>query len=187
VGDRCGTGAALEGAVEARERGLVRFIGVTGHGTTAAAMHRCSLECFDFDSVLLPYNYLMIKNPQYKADFDSLLILCQERNVAAQTIKSIARGAASERRLAALMGTACPSAQKTEPTHNTWYPAVAAQADIDNAVHWVLGNEAVFLSTVGDMRLLPKVLDAASRFKAQPSEQMMTAQVRGLEMSPGIP
>ena len=182
-----GPGGALEAAVEARERGLVRFIGVTGHGTTAAAMHRRSLERFDFDSVLLPYNYLMTKDPQYNADFESLVVLCQDRNVAVQTIKSIARGAAGETRLAALMGASSSSAQELEPLPNTWYPPLTAQEDIDQAVHWVLGHQAAFLNTAGDMRLLPRVLDAASRFHTPPPDGVMKEQVARLQMIPVFP
>ncbi len=182
-----GPGGALEAAVEARERGLVRFIGVTGHGTTAAAMHRRSLERFDFDSVLLPYNYLMTKDPQYNADFESLMVLCQDRNVAVQTIKSIARGAAGETRLAALMGAGNSSAQQLEPIPNTWYPPLTAQEDIDQAVHWVLGHQAAFLNAAGDIRLLPRVLDAASRFHTPPRDEAMKEQVARLQMIPVFP
>jgi aryl-alcohol dehydrogenase-like predicted oxidoreductase len=191
-----GPGGALEAAVEARERKLVRFIGVTGHGTAAAAMHRRSLERFDFDSVLLPYNYLMMQNPQYRADFDSLQSICRERNVAVQTIKSIARGAADPRRAALVYpGSAAAKGHELlpdrrgidKPQHTTWYPPLSDQEDIGMAVHWVLGNHAVFLNTVGDLGLLPRVLAAASRFRAQPSEQMMTGQVRKLQMSPVFP
>jgi len=182
-----GPGGALEAAVEARESGLVRFIGVTGHGTTAAAMHRRSLERFDFDSVLLPYNYLMTKNPQYNTDFQSLAVLCHNRSVAIQTIKSIARRAAGEARLAAPMGATSPSAEESEPIPNTWYPPLTTQEDIDYAVHWVLGNEAVFLNTAGDMRLLPKVLDAASRFHSPPPEEVMEQQVASRQMIPVFP
>ncbi len=84
-------GGALDAAIEAREQGLVRFIGVTGHGGSIAAMHRRSLERFDFDSVLLPYSYIMMQDPHYAADFEALFELCRARNVAVQTIKSIAR------------------------------------------------------------------------------------------------
>jgi len=182
-----GPGGALEAAVEAQERGLVRFIGVTGHGTTAAAMHRRSLERFDFDSVLLPYNYLMTKDPRYNAEFESLVVLCQDRNVAVQTIKSIARGAAGETRLAALMGASNSSAQQLEPIPNTWYPPLIAQEDIDQAVHWVLGHQAAFLNTAGDMRLLPRVLDAASRFHTPPPDEVMKEQVARLQMIPVFP
>ncbi len=65
-----GPGGALEAAVEAREQGLVRFIGVTGHGVTVARQHARALERFPFDSVLLPYSYIMMQNPDYAADVD---------------------------------------------------------------------------------------------------------------------
>ncbi|MCB9421673.1 MAG: aldo/keto reductase [Ardenticatenaceae bacterium] len=146
-----GPGGALEAFIEAREQGLVRFLGVTGHGTTIAQMHLRSLERFDFDSVLLPYNYAMMQNEQYAADFAALLAVCQERKVAVQTIKAITRG---------------PWGDKP-PTRATWYEPLEKQEEIDTAVHYVLNNPSFFLNTVGDIHLLPKVLDAASRFRPQ--------------------
>jgi len=163
-----GPGGALEAFIEAREQGLVRFLGVTGHGTTIAAMHKRSLERFDFDSVLLPYNYVMMQNTQYAADFEELLTICQGRNVAVQTIKSIAQG---------------PWGDKPQ-THSTWYEPLEEQADIDRAVHWVLNQPNIFLNTVADIHLLPKVLDAATRFQTGPSEEEMQAEVDKLEMTP---
>ena len=163
-----GPGGALEAAIEAREEELVRFIGVTGHGVTAPAMHKRSLESFDFDSVLLVHNYPMVQNPQYAADFEALIDLCHERNVAVQTIKAIARG---------------PWGDKPQ-TRNTWYEPLEEQADIDRAVHWVLGRPGIFLNTAGDIHVLPKVLDAASRFQAAPSEGEMKELVAKLEMTP---
>lgn len=163
-----GPGGALEAFVEAQEQGLARFLGVTGHGTNVAAMHKRSLERFDFDSVLLPYNYIMMQNPQYAADFESLLAMCQARNVAVQTIKSIAQG---------------PWGDKPQ-TRATWYEPLENQADIDRAVHWVLSRPGIFLNTVGDIHLLPKVLDAASRFESGPSEAEMQADVERLEITP---
>jgi len=166
-----GPGGALEAAVEAREEGLLRFIGVTGHGVTAPAMHRRSLERFGFDSVLLPCNYLMFQNPQYAADFEALAILCQERNVAVQTIKSIARREWGD----------------TPRTRSTWYEPLEEQTDIDRAVHWVLGQEGVFLNTAGDIHILPRVLDAASRFQTSASDEEMLEMVAKLEMVPLFP
>ena len=84
-----GPGGALEAAIQAREQGLVRFIGITGHGLTVAKMHRQALERFYFDSVLLPLNFLMLQNQQYRSDFLGLVEICQARNVAVQTIKSL--------------------------------------------------------------------------------------------------
>ncbi|MEW6272961.1 MAG: aldo/keto reductase [Thermodesulfobacteriota bacterium] len=85
------SGGALEALVRARDEGLVRFIGVTGHGTYAPAMHLRSLERFPFDSVLAPYNRSMMAQPEYARDFEELYRVCRERGVALQTIKSIAR------------------------------------------------------------------------------------------------
>ena len=163
-----GPGGALEAAIEAREQGLVRFIGVTGHGVAAPEMHRRSLERFDFDSVLLPYNYMMMQNPRYAADFRALMALCQKRNVAVQTIKSIARG---------------PWGTKTR-TRATWYEPLEDQDAIDKAVRWVLGRPGIFLNTAADVRLLPKVLDAASRFQTQPSDGEMKKEAARLKIKP---
>jgi aryl-alcohol dehydrogenase-like predicted oxidoreductase len=163
-----GPGGALEAAIEAREQGLLRFIGVTGHGLHIAAMHRRSLLHFDFDSVLLPYNYVLMQNAKYAADFERLIALCQERNVAVQTIKGITRG---------------PWAT-TERNHATWYQPLEEQADIDKAVHWVIGREPFFLNTAGDIDLLPRVLDAASRFSARPSDEEMAQVMADKQMTP---
>src|SRR5258708_37403319 len=86
-----GPGGALEAAIEARDQGLVRFIGVTGHGVTVAGMHKRALKRFDFDSVLLPYSFVLAKNKQYLADFNGLVDVCRAKNVAVQTIKSVVR------------------------------------------------------------------------------------------------
>ena len=162
-----GPGGALEAAVEAREKGWTRFIGVTGHGWMIAAMHKRSLRQFDFDSVLMPYNYLLHANDRYRNDFEEVVRLCKERGVAVQTIKSLARGP---------WGVA-------PQTRNTWYQPLEEQRDIDLAVHWVLGRGDVFLNTVGDVDLLPKVLDAASRFEKQPRREEMEALVQRNRMS----
>ena len=163
-----GPDGALKGIVEAREQDLVKYIGVTGHGYTAAAMHIRSLERFEFDSVLLPYNYMMMQDPQYSADFESLLKLCKDRNVAVQTIKSLAyRPWGNKRR-----------------TRTTWYEPFEDQINIDRAVHWVLNREGIFLNTSADIHLLPKLLDAASRFKIGPLEEEMQSKTSQIGMKP---
>jgi aryl-alcohol dehydrogenase-like predicted oxidoreductase len=142
-----GPGGALEALVEARDRGQVRFIGVTGHGTRVAAMHLRSLERFPFDSVLLPYNFTMMNQPEYVADFDALISLCGERGVAVQTIKSIAR-----RRW---------EADDTSPRYS-WYEPLRDPDAIRRAVRFVLRRPGLFLNTSSDATLLRTVLEAAA-------------------------
>ncbi|MCK4949170.1 MAG: aldo/keto reductase [Thermoplasmata archaeon] len=155
-----GPEGTLEASIEARDEGWVRFLGVTGHGSKVPAMHRQSLERFDFDTVQLPYNYMMMQNPRYAADFNELIEMCRSRNVVVQTIKSIARWP-------------CRGGSKT---YNTcFYEPLETQDAIDKSVHWSLGFQDSFLITTGDMQLLPKVLDAANRFEARPSEADMVA------------
>lgn len=163
-----GPGGALEAVIRARDEGLARFIGVTGHGVPVARMHRRSLERFDFDAVLLPYSYILMQNPEYAADFEALSNLCAERNVAMQTIKGITRAPWGDR----------------EQNTTTWYQPLEDQDSIDLAVHWVLGNEQVFLNTASDVNLLPKVIDAAERFDTRPSDVAMDGLVRSQSMEP---
>jgi aryl-alcohol dehydrogenase-like predicted oxidoreductase len=161
-------GGALDACVEARDQGLVRFIGVTGHGTQIAATHLRSLERFDFDSVLLPYNYVTMQDAHYAAMFERVAALCRERRVAVQTIKSIARRPWWGR----------------QRTRTTWYEPLEDQRDIDVAVHWVLSRPDIFLNTVGDIRVLPRVLDAAARFSGPPEDAAVREAAARLEMRP---
>jgi predicted aldo/keto reductase-like oxidoreductase len=163
-----GPDGALKAFIEAREQGLVRFLGVTGHSLTAPSMHLRSLERFDFDSVLVPYNFIMMQNPQYAADFEKLSTLCRERKVAMQTIKSLSRG---------------PLGNKPK-VRAVWYDPLEDDDAIERAVHWVLGNSQVFLNTVGDIHLLPKVLEAASHFQAAPSDEAMQHDIEEQGITP---
>src|SRR3954463_6026344 len=159
---------ALEAAIEAREEGLVRFIGVTGHGLPVPEMHRRSLERFPFDSVLAPYNYVQMQDPRYAETFEAMAAVCAERSVALQTIKSLAR-----RRWDGRTHTAA-----------TWYEPLRSQPDVDLAVHWVLGRPEAFLLTTGDVEILPRLLDAAERFQRRPSEEQMADLAVRAEAAP---
>jgi len=152
-----GPGGALDALVEARDKRLTRFIGVTGHGYYAPERHLSSIERFPFDAVLLPYNCIMIQNMQYLENFNRLLNRCRELGLAVQTIKCIARR---------------PWATK-ERTHACWYEPFVESTDIDRAVHWALGNQDVFVITSSDVTLLPKILDAATRFIERPTDTQM--------------
>jgi aryl-alcohol dehydrogenase-like predicted oxidoreductase len=159
-----GPGGALEAFIEAREQGLVRYLGVTGHGVTIAEMHLRSLARYDFDSVLLPYSLSMMENPKYAEDFEALYEICREKKVAFQAIKTLTRGPWGEK----------------EKTHNTWYEPFTDQADIDRVTHWALSRSGIFLNTAADVHLLPKVLDAVARFEGPVTD----AEVAQLTMEP---
>jgi aryl-alcohol dehydrogenase-like predicted oxidoreductase len=164
-----GPGGALEAAIRAKEEGLTRFIGVTGHGLAAPSQHLAALERYPFDSVLFPFSYILSTSPSYWATVTALLDTCAQRNVAVQTIKAIVRAPWGERPADA----------------PTWYEPLTDQSDIDLAVHWVLDNPQTFLNTVGDVKLLPKVLDAVERFCATPTapaDAAMQAQVERTQM-----
>src|SRR5437660_2615604 len=161
-------GGAIDAAVQAREEGLVRAIGVTGHGAQIAATHRRSLQRFDFDSVLLPYNFVTLQSAYYRGNFNGLKATCQERNAAVQTIKSLA--------YRPWMGR--------ERTATTWYQPLEDQADIDTAVHWALGEPGIFVITTGDVKVLPKLLDAAERFERRPADAEVERMVERLQMEP---
>jgi aryl-alcohol dehydrogenase-like predicted oxidoreductase len=146
-----GPGGAVEALARARDEGLTRFVGVTGHGLRIARMHARSLERFDFDSVLLPYSYLLLQHDAYRADVERLLAMCEERNVATQTIKAVAR-----RRW------------RDHERHFSWYEPLADDGAVDRAVRYVLRDPGLFLVTSSDARLLRATLAAAARVGIEP-------------------
>ena len=158
---------AIDAAVEAKQQGLVRYIGVTGHGIDAPGAHLSSLKRFEFDSVLFPYNYLMMKQKKYAEDVEKLLSVCAEKRIAVQTIKAIAK-----------------RNSRGDNPYATWYEPLEDENAISPAVQWVLHNPQVFLNTASDIHLLPKILKAASQLKASPSEQQMEELVKKYEMEP---
>lgn len=163
-----GPHGALKAVIRAHEEGLARFIGVTGHGVEVARFHLRSLKEFDFDSVLLPYNYVQMQNPQYAADFEELVSVAQARGIAIQTIKALLRRPWGDR----------------PQTAATWYEPLIQQADVDRAVHWVLGRPGMFLMTTGDIDVLPMVFAAAERYQQRPTDAEMSALLREQQIEP---
>ena len=157
-----GPGGALQAFIEARDQGLVRYLGVTGHGGKAAKMHLQSLERYDFDSVLLGYNYLQMRYKNYAENFNELIRICEEQNIAVQTIKSVAGR---------------PWEAQTRNYNTYFYEPLVDQEAIDTAVHWALGLENCFVVSAGDMKILPKVLEAAERFEKRPTDSEMVSLV----------
>jgi len=165
-----GPGGALEAAVRAKEEGLTRFIGVTGHGLLAPTQHLKALEVYPFDSVLFPFSYILSQNEAYWASVTGLLDVCEKRGVAVQTIKAVVRAPWGERPEGA----------------PTWYEPLTDPKEIALSVHWVLGHPQTFLNTAGDVKLLPRVLDAVASFTAspvRPSAATMQGQLERMRMT----
>jgi aryl-alcohol dehydrogenase-like predicted oxidoreductase len=164
-----GPGGAVQALAKAREQGLTRFIGVTGHGLRIASMHLRSLEAFDFDSVLLPHNYSLLQIEDYRRDVESLLAVCDDRRVAVQTIKSVARRRWGE----------------DDGPRFSWYEPIADPSAISRAVRRVLSNRQLFLITSSDARLLRPILEAAANMDGGvPSDQEMEADIASFDVSP---
>lgn len=153
-----GSGGALEAFIEARDKGLVRYLGVTGHGNKVAAMHLQSLERFDFDSVMLPYNYCQMQIASFAADFNKLIGLGRERNVAVQTFQSIAWR---------------PIGKRPRKYNTYFYEPLESGAAIEKSVHWAMGLQGSFVITAGDMQFVLPMLQSAERFEQRPSDEEM--------------
>jgi aryl-alcohol dehydrogenase-like predicted oxidoreductase len=166
-----GKNGALEAAVEARDKGIIDFIGVTGHEYIAPKMHLKSLERFDFDSVLLPYNYFMMSDAVYMKDFTELQNQCHSKKIALQTIKAIARS---------YWGGG-------DTKGSTWYKPISGRDDIIKSVNWVLGEQDLFLNTAGDIKLIPLILEAASNLSGKPDDEVMNEMMKRLKISKIFP
>jgi aryl-alcohol dehydrogenase-like predicted oxidoreductase len=164
-----GPGGALEALIRARDEGLTRFVGVTGHGIRIAAAHLASLDRFDYDSVLLPVNVTLLDRPDYRADVDVLLARCAQRNIAVQTIKAIARSR---------------WAQDDPSPRRSWYRPLTDLDAIGRAVRYVLSQPQLFLNTTSDATLLPAVLAAAAGPLDRPSDAEMAADIAAHDITP---
>ncbi len=164
-----GPGGAVEALVAARDEGLVRFIGVTGHGLRIAGMHSRSLERFDFDSVLLPYNQAVLADEGYRRAIEALLETCAERRVAVQTIKSVARRRWRD--------------DDTGP-HFAWYEPLRDADAIDRAVRLVLSHPQLFLNSSSDVRTLPAIVAAAGNDVSAPDPIELQADREALGIEP---
>jgi predicted aldo/keto reductase-like oxidoreductase len=155
-------GGALEALVEARGAGLVRWLGITGHTHDAPRTHLEALRRFDFDTVMFPLNFVLWAIPEYRASVETLLAECARRDVGVHIIKTVAKDPWDGR----------------PKTHTTWYEPFTDQGIIDRAVAFVLSKPVTTLCSVGDVTVLPRVLEAAERYRPLdgPAEQALAAE-----------
>jgi aryl-alcohol dehydrogenase-like predicted oxidoreductase len=141
-------GGALEALLEARQAGLIKHIGITGHGVDAPAIYLEALRRFDFDTVTFPLNFVQAGNEKFDQQAEELIRQCNLKDVGLMVIKSIARGPWGEK----------------EKTHTTWYEPFTEMGQIQPAVNFVLSHAVTGICTAGDIRLLPLVLKACENY-----------------------
>lgn len=161
---------AIEALIEARERGLTQYLGITTHGMQAPKVILEALKRFDFDSVLFPLNFILYAEESYRRDVLKVIEICQEREVGTMIIKSIARGKWAD----------------LEKTHTTWYQPFTDQKKIQEAVNFVLSFPISGICTAGDTRLLPKVLNACQNYQklTDDEKQAMVGMSQGYVNEP---
>lgn len=152
-----GKGGALEALIEAKEEGLIKAIGITGHGHFAPQTHLEALGRFPFDTVLLPLNYHMYSLTEYREPFDRLMEEAGRSNTAVRAIKAIAKG---------------PWAENQKREYATWYEPFDQQKIIDACVHFILSFPGLAgFASAGDIHLFPKIVDAVERFGTMSDEE----------------
>ncbi len=155
---------------KARDEGLTKWLGITGHGINVAAVQAKALEMFDFDTVMFPLNPVLFANAQFRADAEKLLSMCAERNVGVQIIKSITKG---------------PWSDRSKATYNTWYEPFDVQERINEGVHFALSQHPVTsIAIAGDTRLIPMVIQAAQNFAPMDDAAQAALLDRAQELEP---
>jgi predicted aldo/keto reductase-like oxidoreductase len=153
--DECtAKGGALEALIEAREEGIVRWLGITGHSHDAPGTHLEALRRFPFDTVMFPLNFVLWAMPDYRRDTAKLLEYCRQKDVGVHIIKTLAKDPWGDR----------------PRTHTTWYEPFTDQTIIDQAVAFNLSRPVTTLCSTGDVTILPKFLAAAGRFRPLTAE-----------------
>jgi predicted aldo/keto reductase-like oxidoreductase len=161
-------GGALEALLEARDKGLTKYIGITGHGIDAPKIYLEALRRFDFDSILFPLNFVQMAIPEYRKHAEELIGICKAKDVGTMIIKSITKG---------------PWGEKTH-TATTWYEPFDQMNEIQNAVNYSLSHDVTGLCTAGDTHILPMMLKACENFKQLSKEECEAMVKSGNQFAP---
>jgi len=148
-------GSVLETLVKARQEGLTKYLGITGHGMDSPAVFLEAINRFDFDSILFPVNFVLYGQPDYREGAETLLAECKKRNIGVMAIKSIAKGLWEDK----------------PKTHTTWYEPISDSTMIEKAVHFVLSQDVTGICTAGDIQVLPHVLEACKTFQPMAADE----------------
>jgi len=154
-------GGALEGALRAKDEGLVGEVGITGHGHEAPATHLEALRRHPFATVLTPINLVLSRDTTYRAAFDALVEEVERQDAGLMLIKTVAR-----------------QNWKGEERYATWYEPLDDQRTITAAVSWALALPvATGIATPGDVGLLGMVIEAErNRMPVEEAAQVLGAE-----------
>jgi predicted aldo/keto reductase-like oxidoreductase len=141
-------GGALETMVKARDEGLTKYLGITGHGVDAPKIYLEALRRFDFDSVLFPLNFVQMRNPEYRKVAEELIAVCKAKDVGTMIIKHVTRG---------------PWGDKPH-TATTWYEPFDKMDEIQKGINFALSHDVTGICTPGETRILPLALRACENF-----------------------
>jgi len=161
-------GGALEAVIEARERGLVEHIGITGHGIDSPAIYLEALKRFDFDTVLFPLNFVQMAIPEFRKNAEQLIEICEAKDVGTMVIKTVTKGPWGEK----------------EQTATTWYEPFDEQKKIQQAINFALSYDVTGLCTVGDIKVLPMVINACEKFTPMDQSQREAMIESGKQFEP---
>jgi aryl-alcohol dehydrogenase-like predicted oxidoreductase len=162
------TGGALEALIEAKNAGLTRYLGITGHGVEAPAIFLEALKRFEFDSVLFPLNFVQMANPLYRKNTEDLLTECKQKDVGSMVIKSITKG---------------PWGAKHQSA-NTWYEPFEKMTEIQDAVNFALSYPVTGICTAGDIHLLSLVMQACENFSPLSRKELEALVITGQSLQP---
>ncbi len=142
-----GPGGALEAVLDAREKGLTRFIGITGHGVDAPSVFLEALLRTDFDTVLFALNFVQYADAVFRRNAEELLRWCRARDVGVMIIKAIAKGPWGDR----------------HKIYSTWYEPFDQPDQIQRAVRFALSQDVTGLCTAAEVSILSSFLEACQR------------------------
>jgi aryl-alcohol dehydrogenase-like predicted oxidoreductase len=163
-----GPGGALKAMIDAREKGLTRFVGITSHFVDAPSVLLEALARFDFDTVLFPVNFVQYANPAFRRNAEELLRQCRERDVGVMIIKTIAKGPWGDR----------------PKVHNTWYEPFDDAELVQSAVRFALSQDVTGLCSAAEVSILPLFLEACERFTPMSAAEQQTLVETATEYEP---
>lgn len=163
-----GPGGALEAVLEARDQGLVRYIGITGHRPFVQVE---ALNRFDFDTVLFPLNRVLAAHRNDYTDFTVLLSLVEQKDVGTIAIKAVAKR----------------PWQAAMHMYRTWYEPFNEQAEIDKSLWYALSQGITTAAMPADLSLWPLVIDSAERFRALNAQEQEEAVSEARRYRPIFP